>query len=388
MKILFHSWEYPPNGSGVATYVSNMSRALVQLGHEAMVVTGCACGEEARSVCEGVQIRRCYGWDDVRSGSTAERVLELADEFGADVIEVADHLGQAAALARYPKRPPLLVRMHSCNVHRVLHASQAWYPWQRLMIQLACLRNWRQVRAERIGIAEADAVLASSQRLLDVSVAQGLRMPASRGAVPNPYVMPSLAFEPTADEATVPTIIFVGRLDMGKGIGYLPKILQRVAQRIPNVRLEIAGGDSFARGLGSLRSWLQRRFSQAGVLENVRFLGRIGPDDLDQAYRRAWVQIIPSRWDTFPGVALEGMARGKPIVASPHGGMPEMLEGTVCGTALPESYEFVKLVFAQMDDVSLRRQAGASLKEKVLNAYSPEVVVAEYVAKLKGWGIG
>jgi glycosyltransferase involved in cell wall biosynthesis len=386
MNVVFFSWEYPPNGAGVGSYVYHMSRTLVQSGHRVLVVTGHRPGEGDES-CEeeGVVVRRCYGWEELRERRVGELVLAAARDFGADFIEGADHLGELASLMHVADRPPLMVRMHSCNVHRVLHASQAWYRWQRVLIWLSCMRMWRQVRAERQTIARADAVVAPSRRLLDASLSQGLRLPEVRGVVPNPYVVPPGRYAACADESLTPTLLFVGRLDMGKGIGYLPELMRSVRASFPEAILEIAGGDSYARGVGSLRHWLESQFESVGVAAGVRWLGHLGLDELDAAYRRAWVQVVPSRWDTFPGVVLEGMARAKPLVVSPHGGIPEMVDGAGAQVADPATEAFAEAVQRYIGDRALRQETGEQSRKRVLDTYSPARVGEQYMEFVDRW---
>jgi glycosyltransferase involved in cell wall biosynthesis len=98
------------------------------------------------------------------------------------------------------------------------------------------------------------------------------------------------------------------------------------------------------------------------------------------AYRRAWIVIIPSRWDTFPTVMLEAMSLGKPVVASPHGGMPEMLENTLCRALLPESKAFTQQIELLLSDARRRHEAGESLRRKALAAYAPDRIVSRYLA--------
>jgi glycosyltransferase involved in cell wall biosynthesis len=66
--------------------------------------------------------------------------------------------------------------------------------------------------------------------------------------------------------------------------------------------------------------------------EGVRYLGELGPDELDRVYRGASVLLNPVRWEEpFGLVAVEAMARGVPVVASHHGAMPELVEPGVTG---------------------------------------------------------
>jgi glycosyltransferase involved in cell wall biosynthesis len=144
--------------------------------------------------------------------------------------------------------------------------------------------------------------------------------------------------------------------------------------------VEIAGSDSFARGLGSLKKWLSNDLGN--LSSHVNFLGHLNADDLGLAYDRAWVVIIPSRWDNFPTVLLEAMTRGKPVVASSNGGMPEMLENTLCSTASPATNEFTNRIEKLFLDPVFRKQAGDSLRRKAEREYSPEVVVQKYISTI------
>jgi glycosyltransferase involved in cell wall biosynthesis len=172
-------------------------------------------------------------------------------------------------------------------------------------------------------------------------------------------------------------LLLVGRIDMGKGVQFIPGIIRSLVRAVPDVRLEIAGGDSSARGLGSVREWLE---GQLGPLaSHVSFLGLLDPLALDEAYRRAWIVIAPSRWDTFPTAVLEAMVRGKAVVASPHGGMPEMLEGTGCIVASPSAPDFPEAVRALLADPVIRSRAGQTARARAEREYSPGVVTRRYV---------
>ena len=172
-------------------------------------------------------------------------------------------------------------------------------------------------------------------------------------------------------------VLMVGRIDFGKGIQYLPRLVRNLVRDFPELKLEIAGQDSYARGIGSLKNWLCQ---ELGDLQNhVSFLGQLDKEALEKAYARAWVVIIPSRWDNFPTVLLEAMSLGKPVVASPHGGMPEMLEDTECQTAEPDSQDFSERVRLYLVDESARRRAGQSMLRKATSVYSPNRIAEEYV---------
>lgn len=374
MNILFHCWEYPPRGSGIGQYIAHMSAALRAAGHSTVVVTSAGDGLPAREESDGGVIYRAYDMTEIGTTRVRDLVLDAARRHHVDLVEAVDHLGESASLLGVSRRPPVMVKAHYNDVLPVLYDAQAVYSWQKITIRIARLREHRRIGRERLSLERADFLAVPSRRLLAEILGAGLGRSDKAGILPNP--IPPVA-EWSQDEAAAPTLLLVGRNDMGKGLQFLPGILRSLARDIPEIRLEIAGGDSYARWLGSVREWLKAQLGP--LVSNIRFLGQLDSPTLDEAYRRAWVVIVPSSWDTFPTAVLEAMVRGKAIVASPHGGMPEMLEGTDCTVANPSAPEFPQAVRALLTDQHLRARAGQTARTRAQREYSPEVVARRYL---------
>jgi glycosyltransferase involved in cell wall biosynthesis len=374
MNVLFLCWEFPPNGSGIGRYTAEMSTALSGAGHAVTVLTSRAEGFPAEDFICNVRVLRAFDRRELRSGRVARLAVDVARDCHADWIEVPEHWGEGATLLKLHQRPPVVVKMHYNDVLKTSRYAQAWYPWQRLMIDLACLRQWKALRDERYSIEHADVLLAPCERILDEARREGLRLPIHYGVVPNPI---RRLDNWTNAEADRPTLLLVGRLDIGKGLPYIRSMLEQLIKVYPDLRLEIAGGDSYARGLGSVRSWFRKQLGSVGA--HVNFLGALSPAELDLAYRRAWVVIVPSRWDTFPQVVLEAMVRSKAIVASCGGGLPEMLKGTACVSVDPVDTIFSDSVAKFLSDSRLRADAGKSGNRKASSEYAPDCVAVSYV---------
>ncbi|MCX6995553.1 MAG: glycosyltransferase family 4 protein [Kiritimatiellaeota bacterium] len=377
MNILFFCWEYPPQGSGIGRYVAEMSSALRANGHYTVVVTSRSPDTLERENLESGMIYRIFDRTELRSRKTAEQAVEIARRHDAAWIEGADHWGECEPLLRLRNRPPVVVKMHYNDVLLKSRYAQAWYPWQRLMIDLACLRQWRSIRAERYSLEQADVLLACCQRSLAEAQGQGIRLPRQTAVIPNP-MRPLSAWK--NKESGHPTLLLVGRLDVGKGLPYVRPLLENLLPAFPELTLEIAGGDSYARGLGSIRHWFLKQLGP--VCGHVRLLGSLSREALDDAYRRAWVVIAPSRWDTFPQVVLESMARGKPIVASPHGGMPEMLDKIPHTIADPATPAFANMVRHLIGSPKERTALGKQTQARVHTLYSPTQVADQYIQAL------
>ncbi len=359
----------------MGTYVSNMAKALGQMGHRVIVVTGKIHGRPAEENWHNVTVLRCYDAGDIGSPWLTRKVLALCRDFSVDLIEGQDYLGDCYDLLKHYRRPPILIKVHSCNVLKVLHDSQIWYWWQHFTIRASLFRQYSTTHRERYCIENADLLLGPSQRIFSEMERQGLALPRKRCVVPNPVWPQRISFH---REAPNPTVLFVGRKDFGKGVQYLPGIASDLSKKFPNFIMQIVGPDSFARGVGSIAEWTKKRLQ--AVQKHIVWYDHIEKARLEELYQKAWVVILPSRWDTFPTVLLEAMSWGKPIVATPNGGIPEMLDGTSCRTAAPESKAFVNLITHLLENRKFRKTLGCRLYAKVSRDFNPETVAGRYIA--------
>ena len=86
-------------------------------------------------------------------------------------------------------------------------------------------------------------------------------------------------------------------------------------------------------GQGSCRDALERRVRE--IAADVQFIGVIEGDALDRTYRGASVVVLASHREGLPNVVLEGMAYGRPVVATPVGGVRDLITDGVNGLLVP-----------------------------------------------------
>lgn len=112
-------------------------------------------------------------------------------------------------------------------------------------------------------------------------------------------------------------LLFVGQLAAAKGILFLLDALEAATVELGHWTLEIAGD-------GEASVEVRRR---AADLPNVHFLGRLGEDDLREAYRRAAFTVVPSLIiENQPTVIGESFAAGTPVIAAASGGIVELVD--------------------------------------------------------------
>jgi phosphatidylinositol alpha-mannosyltransferase len=113
-------------------------------------------------------------------------------------------------------------------------------------------------------------------------------------------------------------LLFVGRLEYRKGLGYLLRAFAQLKPQFPNLRLIIVGD-------GPLRRWYGN-FVARKQLDDVIMAGYVPPTELPRYYASCDIFCSPATGDeSFGIVLLEAMASGKPIVATSIDGFREVV---------------------------------------------------------------
>ncbi len=131
---------------------------------------------------------------------------------------------------------------------------------------------------------------------------------------------------PTWPDGSAPVVIFVGRLHRQKRVDLLLSAFRTVSSR-RDVRLVIAGD-------GPERGRIERRIRELDLMNTVTMTGFVSnPLPL---MRASQVLVLPSDYEGFGNVLVEGLACGTAVVATdcPHG-PAEILEGGMYGALIP-----------------------------------------------------
>src|SRR6185295_7068451 len=117
--------------------------------------------------------------------------------------------------------------------------------------------------------------------------------------------------------------IFIGTPDARKGI-------QDAVAAFADARLRAAELEV----IGDLEGSFTRRLRESSPA-NVRWLGRLSPEETARRLARAWCLVLPTRADTSPNVVKEARVIGLPVVTTPHGGQSDYIEDGVNGFLVP-----------------------------------------------------
>lgn len=119
-------------------------------------------------------------------------------------------------------------------------------------------------------------------------------------------------------------ILFLGRLSDEKGVD----VLLDAMRQVPRARLKIVGSGNYGDHL--------KRMAAENQLTNVEFMGPRFGDELEPIFNGCRFVVVPSLWhENFPYVMMESFARGKAVVGSDKGGIPEYIVPGETGLIFP-----------------------------------------------------
>ncbi len=162
-----------------------------------------------------------------------------------------------------------------------------------------------------------------------------------------------------------PHLLCVGRLIPVKGHLVLLRALAQARTRVPNLVLDIAGA-------GPLEPALRAYARELGLGEAVRFLGFVSP--VQVAIEDAAVVVVPSLGEGFGMVALEAMERGRPVIASAVGGLPEIVAHGETGLVVSpgDAEELAEAMVALAGDPSRAAAMGEAGRRRALESFTQE----------------
>ena len=252
------------------------------------------------------------------------RLRELYPDGGPEVIEFPDYIGEGFVAAQAARTlDPFLAHSLICvRAHTTgeLTSILDGFRNRDFAARATC-------ELERYALAHADRLIWQGGDVLD---AYRRFYGADRLAPPvrirYPYVGASV--EPDVDsdfhigDDEPLRLLYVGRLERRKGI---EDLVWAVSGRDrDDVRLTIVGSDTPTAPLGvSLRDHLL-----ALVADDPRIELRDSIDrgELPAVIRDHHAVVVPSLWECWPNVALEALHLNRPLLATPVGGLVEMVE--------------------------------------------------------------
>lgn len=161
-----------------------------------------------------------------------------------------------------------------------------------------------------------------------------------------------------------PIALYVGRFAPLKGLDILLAAVARLKERLPNLKLLVAGGDG-PQSTGTLD--LIEQSKHLGIGQQVAFVGRIEHDDLPNYYNAADLLVVPSHYESFGLVVLEALACGTPVAATRFGAAETVLQPDRNGAIIagPDAVSVAEAMHRQLTRSTQKRLPRRHIRKTV-----------------------
>ena len=372
--MLMLSWEYPPRViGGLARVVAELSRQMVRYGWGVDVVTADHPGTAEHEVVDGVNVHRVktqtdptpdfLTWVHRLNFGLLQYAIQIHRHNPFSIVHAHDWMvADAGWVMKAGMGLPLVATIHATESGRMhgIHTDLQHYIHQM---------EWRLTY-------EAWEVIVNSHHM-HAELRHLFGLPADKiVVVPNgtdPEVF-DFQFDPlplrdrfaARDEKIV---LYVGRMVREKGVQVLLDAAPKILAAHPNTRFLLVGSGYYLDELKGQAHFLN-------IADRVNFLGYVSDEDLLKIYKIADVVCIPSLYEPFGIVALEGMAAHVPVVTSEAGGLTDFVEHMVTGvtTYTGDSYSLAWGVLQVLQNPGLAERLRQDAYEKVRNIYNWRVI--------------
>ncbi len=324
LRVLFLIREIEIGGGQVA--VLSLSKGLKGLGCQPIVLPWRRRGAlESRFVDADIPLLNFGPVIGLRGLTRVpRRVHEIAAANDVDLIHA--HMSDStfwAARAHRMGGPPMVASHHSTNLMEAAGEGRPIYGWIRRQM----LRHGIKIAAKNIAVSES--VRDSLYHKFGIDKAD-VRV------IPNGVDVPSAEELEESRSARLaraqnnypdgPSLVFVGRLDLRKGVETLINAMKAIHESHPRATLDILGD-------GVDRARFEAQARSLGLTDVVRFAGAV--TNVGERLSKADVMISASREEGLPFALLEGMAWALPIVATDIPGHNDIVDDSKTGRLFP-----------------------------------------------------
>lgn len=173
-----------------------------------------------------------------------------------------------------------------------------------------------------------------------------------------------------------PAALFVGVLELYKGVDLLPETWRRVAAGAPDAELRIVGN-------GSRREIVERLVERG---PRVSWVPELTTEEVAGELDRATCLVLPSRREGMGRVVVEAFCRGRAVVGTRGGGIEDLVRDGENGLLVPQEdvHALATAVTHVLTDRALAERLGFGARESSEEWYATPEEYAERIRALVG----
>jgi glycosyltransferase involved in cell wall biosynthesis len=226
---------------------------------------------------------------------------------------------------------------------------------------------------ERLIYQHASHVIAPSRMVREILIEREGVSPSKISVIPHPQTTERYDAATPESVAQVRlqlrmndclSLVYVARLDVGKGHRYLFEALAQLLKEGLDARLFLVGAGPAGEELESL-------VRELGITERVRFLG--WRDDALTIMAAADVAVHPSLHEALPQTVIEAIMLERPLVATDVSGVRDVIGDEDYGMIVPPADSdalrvALKRIIGELDEARERARRGREFVLRYMNA--------------------
>ncbi len=293
-----------PVSEGIGSHVLGLAKRLRERGHNITFMTRGNHRGTQEIKYEGFRIVKVTFWPLYPFHVFFHRVPVVKALKNLDPQPDIIHL-HSPLVPSLPRKWPTVTTFHSPMLTTTASLENAGL--KSGLIKL--MGKTTSYRVEKSLLKHSDAIVAVSHGVLsELQQYYGLKTNPRLFTISNS--IDTTFFTPGAGSGGEKSLLFVGRLDYGKGLFDLVKSASRVIKDFPGVKYNLVGE-------GPLEEPLKELAHGLGIENNIVFPGVVHDRyRILHYYQNAYVVIIPSYYESFSIVMHEAMACGKAIITT------------------------------------------------------------------------
>jgi glycosyltransferase involved in cell wall biosynthesis len=324
MKIALVCPQFLPNVGGLELQVYNIAKRLVKRKHEVTIITSNLFG----------LINNDLPMDDVIDGIIIKRVklvpfskfnkLLITPNLISELFKIDFDIFHIFSFL------PTFITNVSCMVcyyrNKPLVITPTYHPYRSRMYNGLTGKLIKFFYDDLIGLQilkMADGIVSLTESEADYYRIKGLKkvttIPVGVDLDAHKVIEDQVVFFKNKYGINGATILFVGRIEMRKGVPFLLKSMPEVLKKFPDAKLVMVGNQP------DIPSFLNITMEKLGIRKNVLLLGKLNQVELSCAYESADVVVVPSLFEAFSHIVIEAWAHKKPIIASKNIGLAELI---------------------------------------------------------------
>jgi glycosyltransferase involved in cell wall biosynthesis len=231
--------------------------------------------------------------------------------------------------------------------------------------------------AIRRNLRRSDLVIALSdswKNFLLEEVGQNLKVEVVHNTV-DPMFAQALENTGGAPPRTAKTILFMGNLGRHKGVFDIVEAIPLVLDKHPDARFVFAGKE----GKKGEKTEIDQRCAELGLMEYVYFPGLITGQEKLKLFQQAMLFVLPSYIENLPYTLLEAMSVGLPIVTTPVGAIPEIIENGRNGFLIQpgDHRTLADRIVDLLDAPEIREKMSKENTKAIKNGFLPDTAMMQ-----------